>query len=543
MTKGGATLQGASTAEDRDWLARERFERLSVAVRQLAAARSRDEVVEIVRTSARVLSGASGVAVVLRDGDQCHYLAEDSQVPLWSGQRFPLTECISGWSMTHGQQAVIPDVYADDRIPHEANQPLGVQSLIMTPVGEPEAFAALGAYWLETREPTPDEIAVMAALAGCMATALENIQLMESLREEVQRAEDHAREAEQRRQDRQVADEQIRFQARLLDAVEEAVIATDLDGKVLYWNRFAEELYGWPSDEAVGRNIMELNGAPESEADARGIMEALQSGESWSGEMVLSRRDKSKFTALVTDSPIRDASGRLVGVVGASRDNSERRRAQEHQQLLINELNHRVKNSLAIVQSIAAQSLRGDRPLAVARADFDARLMALSNTHMMMTEAGWRPVAVVELLKRTLEPFGYGRDQQRFRIDGPTLALGPRTAVAFALAIHELATNAVKYGALSNASGVVSVSWEIAYVDGAARVRAEWRESGGPPVTPPARRGFGSRLIERGLASEVDGAVNMRFPSEGVVCTMDAPLPDRVIEPPDTQPDLFPLPE
>jgi PAS domain S-box-containing protein len=338
-----------------------------------------------------------------------------------------------------------------------------------------------------------------------------------------------------------VADEQILFQAKLLDAVAEAVIATDLEGRVLYWNRFAEALYGWPSSEAVGRNIMELNGAPESEDDARAIMEALQRGESWSGEVVLSRRDKSKFTALVTDSPIRDASGRLVGIVGASRDNSERRRTQEHQQLLINELNHRVKNTLAIVQSIAAQSLRGEGPVSAARADFDARLMALSNTHMLMTEAGWRPVAVEDLIKRTLEPFGYGRDQHRFQIQGPALALGPRTAVAFALAIHELATNAVKYGALSNRVGTVTVTWDIVPVEGLPRVRAQWREAGGPPVVQPARRGFGSRLIERGLALELGGSVSIHFPAEGVICTLDAPLP-RTEEPADAQPDLFPLP-
>lgn len=368
------------------------FSRLAQAVKDLSAARSHEAIVDITRRAARDITGSLGVAIVLRDGDCCHYIAEDSAVPLWTGQKFPLTACISGWAMLHHSQVAISDIYVDDRIPHEAYRPTGIHSLVMTPVGEPEPFGALGVYWCEVREPTADECSSMAALASCMATALQNIDLVSSLR---------------------------------------------------------------------------------AEAD--------------------------------------------------------------HKQLLINELNHRVKNTLAIVQSLSAQTLRTARPTVEAREDFDSRLMALAGAHVLMTEAEWRSVGVRELIDRTIAPFADGADG-RFRLDGPTATLPPKSAVAFALAVHELCTNAAKYGALSAENGRISIDWLFADSPGGERLRLTWRESGGPPVAEPQRRGFGSRLLERGLAAELHGQVSLAFPRDGLICRIDAPAP---VDDPET---LFPLP-
>jgi two-component sensor histidine kinase len=196
----------------------------------------------------------------------------------------------------------------------------------------------------------------------------------------------------------------------------------------------------------------------------------------------------------------------------------ERARAEEHQRLLINELNHRVKNTLASVQGIAFQTLRGEMPLAEARARFEARLIALSRAHDLLTEENWGGASLERVVKDALEHLA--GEAARVDVEGEPLRLAPRAALALAMALHELGTNAAKYGALSVEGGRVSISWEQA----GGRLRLQWRESGGPPVEPPGRRGFGSRLIERGLAADLGGTAALRFDPAGLRCEIEASL-------------------
>jgi len=196
----------------------------------------------------------------------------------------------------------------------------------------------------------------------------------------------------------------------------------------------------------------------------------------------------------------------------------ERARAEQHQHLLINELNHRVKNNLASVQAIAFQTLRGDVPLAEARARFEARLAALSNAHNLLTEENWGGASLERVVRDAIEHLG--GESGRFDVEGEPLRLAPRAALAMAMALHELGTNAAKYGALTAESGRVAISWRL---DG-ERLLLEWRESGGPPVQPPTRRGFGSRLIERGLEADLGGSAALRFEPDGLLCRIDASL-------------------
>ncbi|HEU0098732.1 MAG TPA: HWE histidine kinase domain-containing protein [Allosphingosinicella sp.] len=197
----------------------------------------------------------------------------------------------------------------------------------------------------------------------------------------------------------------------------------------------------------------------------------------------------------------------------------ERARAEQHQLLLINELNHRVKNTLASVQGIAFQTLRGDVSLAEARARFEARLMALSGAHNLLTEESWGGASLERVVKDSIEHLA-GEAGRFDLIGGEPLRLTPRAALALAMALHELGTNATKYGALSAEGGRVSIGWTL---DG-DRLRLEWRESGGPQVVPPTRRGFGSRLIERGLATDLGGAAALRFEPSGLRCDIEASL-------------------
>ncbi|HWH18075.1 MAG TPA: HWE histidine kinase domain-containing protein [Allosphingosinicella sp.] len=201
----------------------------------------------------------------------------------------------------------------------------------------------------------------------------------------------------------------------------------------------------------------------------------------------------------------------------------ERKRTEEHQRLLINELNHRVKNTLAIVQSVAAQTFKGEAADPAAKQAFESRLGALAAAHDVLTAENWESASLDEVVRKT--GLGCGADGGRIQVEGPDVRLAPRTAVFLSMALHELCTNAVKYGSLSNASGTVAVSWDVLETPGGEELRLQWQEMGGPPVVPPSARGFGTRMIERGLASELGGTVRLEFMPKGLRCLVVAPLP------------------
>jgi len=224
--------------------------------------------------------------------------------------------------------------------------------------------------------------------------------------------------------------------------------------------------------------------------------------------------------------PILDDAGQVIEWFGAASDVTVRRQASEHLQLVVHELNHRVKNSLAMVQAIAAQTFRNIAdPEAThdAQARFAARLGALAQANDLLTGERWTGASLAAAIGLAIEPFR--RDLDCFTLDGPEIQISSKTALALTLAFHELAANAVKYGALSDDRGRIAIAWSRYDGDDGPRVRLEWREADGPPVTLPQQRGFGSRLIERGLAGELNGTVELRFPPDGVRCLIDAPLP------------------
>jgi two-component sensor histidine kinase len=199
-------------------------------------------------------------------------------------------------------------------------------------------------------------------------------------------------------------------------------------------------------------------------------------------------------------------------------DITERVQAEQHRTLLINELNHRVKNTLATVQAIAIQTFRGSSadPAVVQR--FESRILALSNAHNILTSGKWEGADLREIISKTLQPYTLSG---RMRISGPRLVLSPKAVVALTMGIHELATNAAKYGALSNDCGVISVSWTVSPSD---TLVLEWREQGGPPVAAPSRKGFGSRLIERNLPHDLDGIVSVDYLRDGLAFKLISPL-------------------
>jgi two-component sensor histidine kinase len=201
---------------------------------------------------------------------------------------------------------------------------------------------------------------------------------------------------------------------------------------------------------------------------------------------------------------------------------AERRRAEQQQKLLMDELNHRVRNTLAIVLAIANQTLRHADSPARFRSNFESRITALSEAHNLLTESKWEGAALHDIAERVLRPYGDAQ-RQRYTLSGDDVRIGPKYAVSLLMAFHELATNAAKYGALSNDQGSVQVAWSVAEPPRPPGLTIEWREVGGPPVKPRRRRGFGSRLID-GLAAETNGNVTLKFERDGVLCTIAVPL-------------------
>jgi two-component sensor histidine kinase len=206
-------------------------------------------------------------------------------------------------------------------------------------------------------------------------------------------------------------------------------------------------------------------------------------------------------------------------------DVTERKLAEERQRLLLEELNHRVKNTLATVVSISMQTRRNAVTLESFSDAFEGRIAALADSHDLLTQNAWEGASLGEVLSRTLAPYAADDDDGEERIvsAGPLIRLGPNAAVTLNMAFHELATNAAKYGALSAGNGHLDVRWSVDRSVSPATVDIDWTERGGPRVEGPFRQGFGSRLIERGLSRELSGEVQLRYDREGLRCQIRLP--------------------
>jgi two-component system, chemotaxis family, CheB/CheR fusion protein len=221
-------------------------------------------------------------------------------------------------------------------------------------------------------------------------------------------------------------------------------------------------------------------------------------------------------------------AGKLI-----ARDVTERVRAARHTEMMIGELNHRVKNTLATVQAIAHQTIATAPDLPTFRESFLSRLLALSHTHNLLAQDAWLGAPLAGIINNELAPYRQDSDTRvndaRVRLQGNELSLTPKQALALSMAFHELATNAGKYGSLSVPEGRVTVTWATRMTDQHPWLHLQWTESGGPAVEPPTRRGFGSRLIDEGVPYELGGEVALEFPRNGVVCTIDVPLNEDVL--------------
>jgi PAS domain S-box-containing protein len=324
---------------------------------------------------------------------------------------------------------------------------------------------------------------------------------------------------------RRLQDSEQRVRA-LLDALPMAVYTTDREGRITYCNEAAVEFAGRRPELGVDLwcvtwKLYRTDGGPLPHAECPMAL-ALKSGEELRGaEAVAERPDGTRATFAPYPTLLRDAGGEVIGAINVLVDISERKRAEEAQKTLIDELNHRVKNTLATVQSIAMQTQRStpeDFPVR-----FEERLLALSNAHDLLTRRQWSGVGLVELLEREFAPYA-GGGEPAIRLEGPDIVLPARVSVAFGMVVHELATNAAKYGSLSNEAGRVDLTWKVEQDAGGRTLALRWVETGGPPTVEPKRRGFGRRLIERNITGDLGGRVDMSFAPTGLQCSLAIPL-------------------
>jgi PAS domain S-box-containing protein len=309
--------------------------------------------------------------------------------------------------------------------------------------------------------------------------------------------------------------------AAIIESSDDAIVSKNLESIVTSWNKGAERLFGYGAEEMIGRPITIL--FPEDRLDEEEkILERIRRGERVEHfESTRQRKDGSLVEVSLTISPIKDAQGRVVGASKIARDITKHKEAERLQRLLVHELNHRVKNILATVQAVARQTFNSRQSGDAVRETFEARLLALSRAHDLLTREKWDGASLAQVVADALSP--YHRD--RFEIGGPDVRLVPRMSLALTLALHELATNAAKYGALSVPSGRIALTWRVQPND-PPHLTLRWQERDGPPVSPPERQGFGSRLIERSLAVELAGDVKIIYDPAGVVCEVKAPLVD-----------------
>jgi PAS domain S-box-containing protein len=301
--------------------------------------------------------------------------------------------------------------------------------------------------------------------------------------------------------------------------------ATKPDNPLIFANDSFLSLTGYDREEVLGKSFNFLM-AHSDDAEVLTRIKAEFEGSSSGTEVLCCRKDGGEFWTGVFISPVRDEGGDIVQYFASFVDLTEHKEDEAQSKMLIDELNHRVKNTLSTVQSIVWQTLRTPSDPKVIRESIESRLLALSRSHDLLTREKWESAGLLDIVHDALEPFGVsGGRADRIAIMGENIRFPPKSALALGIAFNELATNAVKYGALSNAAGSILIEWTMETTPAGQQLLLNWREKDGPPVAPPAHKGFGSRVIERGLAHELEGTIHLDYRPDGLVCTMDIPLP------------------
>ncbi|RCS25335.1 PAS domain S-box protein [Phyllobacterium salinisoli] len=315
----------------------------------------------------------------------------------------------------------------------------------------------------------------------------------------------------------------------LLEALPAAVYTTDAAGRITFYNKAAVEMSGrtpQPGDMwCVTWRLFNPDGTSLPH-DQCPMAVALKENRPVRGaEAIAERPDGTRIPFVPYPTPLHDAGGNLIGAINMLVDITEQKQAESRQKILIDELNHRVKNTLATVQSLAGQTARHAAGLEDFLRSFESRLMALARAHDLLTKRHWDDAPLDSLARAVLTPLAASEAVKRIMIDGPSVGLNPRAALSLTMALNELATNAIKYGSLSSEKGSLGVAWHLQEEgNDQAMLILEWHERGGPLVRPPTRRGVGTRLMERCIERDLGGEFDLAFEPEGVSCRISIPV-------------------
>lgn len=302
--------------------------------------------------------------------------------------------------------------------------------------------------------------------------------------------------------------------AAIVESSNDAIVSKDLNGIITSWNAAAERIFGYTADEMVGTSILTLI-PPDRHGEETLILSMTRRGEIIRNYDTVRRcKDGRLLNVSLTISPIRGNNGEIVGVSKIARDITERKVAQETQMLLMRELNHRSKNVLAIADAIVRQTAKKCEPSELV-SRVSRRLYALSVNQDLLIERNWRGAAISDIVRSQISALLEDMPS-RVTFDGPPLVAAPAAAQALSMAIFELTANALKYGALSTASGRVDIQWSVNQPDGRRLFNMSWRESGGPTVQKPETTGFGHSIIRDMVARSLDGEASLEFAASGV---------------------------
>lgn len=379
-------------------------------------------------------------------------------------------------------------------------------------------------YWTAVHVPLTDDAGNVAYLLQNTVDVTDVVRLREaaslpyrSYSPETQLVE-RAREAESAH--RSLLAESAEFRRMFEQAPGFIAVLTGKDHVFTFANEAYTRLIG--GRQVIGKSVS----AALPEISGQGFLEMLDhvysTGETRGGEgmrvMLQTARGElhERFLDFSYDA-VRDLEGEITGVFVQGMDRTDAVKTLQHQRLLLDELNHRVKNTLATVQSIAAQTLRAAPDLVTARKDFEGRIVALSKAHNLLSQTAWDSTTMASLICHELGHY----DSDRISSEGPEVTLNPKASIAVAMVLHELSTNAAKYGALSGDAGRLDLAWRVD--EGSGELQIDWYETGGPPVAAPSRTGFGSRMMNLVMRGELNGAVDARYEPQGFSCILKIP--------------------
>src|SRR5215813_12709852 len=415
--------------------------------------------------------------------------------------------CTCGIAFSTGCRVVVPDVEASDFMVGTAElhayRQSGIRAVQSTPLvsRSGQLLGMISTHWREPHRPTERAFRLFDVLARQAADLIERTQVEAALRESEQR---------------------FRWFASIVESSEDAIVSKDIAGIITTWNSGAERLFGYMSDEIVGKPITFLIPS-DRHTEVRTILERISRGERIENyETVRRRKDGSLIDVSLTISPVRNADGKIVGASKIARDIARQKHAERREKMLMAELDHWVRNALARVAMLAMSSCRDSSSIDEFARSLDGRIHSMALAHTLLSQRAGHGAGLGVLVHNQLAPYAA---EANITIRGTELMLTPVAIQAMGMVLHELVTNAAKYGALSVPTGQVSVCWDRRQNgSNAANLIFVWREFGGPPTAAEVKSGYGTRLIRELVPYELGGTVDLVLAPEGVTCRIELPL-------------------